>query len=111
MKYYVVASTSELNDIGQMCIELNDEEILLCRDGEDYFAISYYCSHQNLPLEGGSINDRCITCPYHGAEFSIETGEAMTPPAWEDIKVYPISIKEDIISIGITEQADPTKLH
>ena len=111
MKYYPVASTSELSDIAQIHIKLNDEEILLCRDGEDYFAVSYYCSHEIFPLEGGSIANRCITCPYHGAEFSLETGEAMAPPAWEDIKIYPTSVEKGIISIGSVDWPDSMKLH
>ena len=103
MKYYPVASTSELNDTGQLHINLNGEEILLCRAEDEYFAISYYCSHEALTLEGGMINNRCITCPYHGAEFNLETGEVLAPPAWENINTYPTTIKEEIISIGIPD--------
>ena len=51
MKYYAVAATSELNETGQMRVELNGEEILLCRDGNDYFAVSYYCSHETFTLD------------------------------------------------------------
>jgi len=43
IKYYVVAACSELAVTMQMYVELNGEEILLCRAGEDYFAVSYYC--------------------------------------------------------------------
>ena len=103
MKYYAVAATSELNETGQMHVELNGEEILLCRDGNDYFAVSYYCSHETFTLEGGLIADRCITCPYHGAEFSLETGEVIAPPAWQNIKTYPTNVEKDVISIGVDE--------
>jgi len=103
MKYYPVASTSELDDTGQLHVELNAEDILLCRDGNDYYAISYYCSHETFTLEGGLVENRCITCPYHGAEFSLETGEVLAPPAWQDIRTYPITIKDNVISIGMTE--------
>lgn len=103
MKYYAVASTSELDETEQLHIELNGEEILLCRDGNNYYAISYYCSHETFALEGGLITDQCITCPYHGAEFSLETGEALGPPAWQDIKIYPTTIEKDIISIGLAD--------
>ena len=103
MKYYAVASISELDETGQLHIELNGEEILLCRDGNDYFAISYYCSHESFTLEGGSITNRCITCPYHGAEFSLETGEALAPPAWQDLRTYSTAIEKNIISIGFAD--------
>jgi 3-phenylpropionate/trans-cinnamate dioxygenase ferredoxin subunit len=102
-KYYVVAATSELDATGQMHVELNGEEILLCRDGQTYYAIAYLCSHEAFTLEGGSIQQGCITCPYHGAEFNMKTGEAMAAPAYQAIKTYPVMIEENTISIGIIE--------
>lgn len=99
--YYVVAATADLLDPPQMHVDLNGEEILLCREGENYFAIAYYCSHEALTLEGGAISNGCITCPYHGAEFNLKTGEVMAPPAWEAIRTYPVKIENDTIAIAV----------
>jgi len=103
LRYYVVAACAELDDTNQMHIDLNGEEILLCRDGENYFAVSYYCSHEQLTLEGGTIAAGCITCPYHGAEFRLSDGEVTAPPAFEPIKTYPLKVEDDTIAIGISE--------
>ena len=100
--YHVVAARSELDDAPWLHVNLEGEEILLCRDGDEYFAVSYYCSHEAFTLEGGSIANRCITCPYHGAEFSLQTGEALSAPAFEPIKTWPVKVDETVISIGIT---------
>lgn len=101
--YYVVAAISELEQTSQMHVELNGEEILLCKEGDDYFAVSYYCSHEAFTLEGGTITNACITCPYHGAEFNLKTGEAMSAPAFESIKTYPVRLEDNTIAIGISE--------
>ena len=98
-KYHVVAATSELEEGGQMYVELNGTEILLCRHGEEYFAISYYCSHEEFALEGGMLHDGCITCPYHGAEFSLVDGAVLAPPAYEPINTYKIKIENNTIAI------------
>jgi len=103
IKYYVVAACNELAVTMQMYVELNGEEILLCREGEDYFAVSYYCSHERFTLEGGTIAAGCITCPYHGAEFRLSDGEVIAPPAFEPIKTYPIRVEDDTIAVGINE--------
>lgn len=102
-KYYVVAALSELEVTPQMHVELNGEEILLCREGQDYFAVSYLCSHEAFTLEGGSISNACITCPYHGAEFNLKTGEALSAPAFEPIQVYPVKVQDDTIAIAIDD--------
>ena len=39
-------------------------------------------------LAGGEIEDGQIICPRHGARFCLRTGEALTPPAYEPVRVY-----------------------
>ncbi len=79
--YHIVAALSEMSEGHQMYIELDGEEILLCQHEGEYFAINYFCSHAEFGLEGGSIRDGCITCPYHGAEFCLKDGSVQAPPA------------------------------
>lgn len=98
-QYYVVAATSEFEEDSQMYIELNGEEILLCKHGGQYYAIAYYCSHEEFPLEGGMLLDGCITCPYHGAEFALGDGSVHASPAFEPIKTYPVKIDNGSIAI------------
>ena len=103
MKYYVVAAKSELELNPQLRVELAGEEILLCRDGDKYFAVSYHCSHEEFSLEGGDISNGCITCPYHGAEFDLRSGEVLAAPAFEPIKTFPIKVEQDTISVGVDD--------
>lgn len=99
-EFYVVAATSDLKEGGQMYVDLNGEEILLCLHEGRYYAISYFCSHAEFALEGGDMQDGCITCPYHGAEFVLADGSVHAPPAWEPIKVYPVEVRDDVIAIA-----------
>ena len=48
-----VAHISELPEGGQLKVDLEDRELLLCRFEEQVYAIDYYCSHDQLGLEGG----------------------------------------------------------
>lgn len=101
-QYHIVAATSELEEDGQMHIELNGEDILLCKHRGEYYAIAYYCSHAEFSLEGGMLRNGCITCPYHGAEFSLIDGSVQAPPAFEPIKTYPLKIDNDTIALTTT---------
>lgn len=67
-------------------------------------AYSCYCSHEEFSLEGGAItSDNCITCPYHGAEFSLADGTALTPPAFEPIKTYPVRVRDGTVAVAVDE--------
>lgn len=100
MSYQVVASTTEFVETDQLHVNLDGEDILICRHNDQYYAVSYYCSHEEFTLEGGTIANHCITCPYHGAEFDLRTGEALTAPAWETIKTWDVRVEDDLVSIS-----------
>ncbi|MFT7687387.1 MAG: nitrite reductase/ring-hydroxylating ferredoxin subunit [Candidatus Azotimanducaceae bacterium] len=98
-QFYVVAAKSEIPEGGQMFIQLDEEEILLCHHNSHYYAIAYHCSHAEFTLEGGTMHNDCITCPYHGAEFSLTDGSVQTPPAWEGIRTYPVKVEDETILV------------
>lgn len=98
--YYVVAADADLKEGGQLYVDLNGEEILLCRHQDRVYAIAYFCSHAEFALEGGSMRNGCITCPYHGAEFALKDGAVVAPPAWEPIRTYPVRIEDDVIAVS-----------
>ena len=100
--FYVVAAIADLAEGGQMYIDLEGEEILLCRHDGQYYAIAYLCSHAEFTLEGGSMKNGCITCPYHGAEFRLKDGAVIAPPAFEPIRTYPVEVRDDVIAVSAT---------
>ena len=100
-EYHIVASTAELGDEGQIHVNVNGIDILLCKHAGKYYAIDYFCNHAFLPLEGGSMQQGFIACPYHGAEFSLVDGSAQTAPAWESLTSYPVQVTNESIAIAV----------
>ena len=43
-------------------------------------------------LQAGTIEGAEIICPRHGARFCLRTGEALTPPAYEPVRVFATKI-------------------
>ncbi len=62
------------------------------------------CSHADAPIADGYVHrrEKCVACPWHGAEFDLRSGKAMTPPACEDITAFPTAVGggEVLIEIG-----------
>lgn len=104
-EYFVVAAVTDLTEGGQMHVDVNAEEILLCLHEGHYYAIAYFCSHEEFALEGGSMCEGCITCPYHGAEFLLKDGAVVASPAYEPIKTWQVEVKDG--SIAIRFEPDP----
>ena len=60
-------------------------------------AINDTCSHGEISLSEGFIDNETIECWAHGAKFSLETGAALTLPAFEPVPVYEVIIENDDI--------------
>lgn len=47
----------------------------------DLFAVSRRCRHLAADLAGGTVNeDGCLVCPWHHAEYNVETGRMTRGP-------------------------------
>jgi 3-phenylpropionate/trans-cinnamate dioxygenase ferredoxin subunit len=62
--------------------------VAVVRSAGEFFAIEDVCTHDGAELTGGEIEAGEIVCPRHGARFCLRTGQALTPPAYEPVRVF-----------------------
>lgn len=72
------------NDIPQgtgAVVTINDQQIaFFCVEGK-YYAINNICPHRGGPLGEGEMEGSVVTCPWHGWEFDVTTGQSPINPA------------------------------
>jgi 3-phenylpropionate/trans-cinnamate dioxygenase ferredoxin subunit len=81
--------------------KLNDTWVLVCHSNGRLFAVSNICSHQFKPLVNGRMRNCAISCPVHGARFSLETGAALDLPATKPIPIYEVRVVDDWIEVRL----------
>ena len=54
------------------------------------------CTHRQGPLSKGSLDGSTVTCPNHGAQFNVCTGEVLRGPAQDPLKTYRVIVAGDI---------------
>jgi 3-phenylpropionate/trans-cinnamate dioxygenase ferredoxin subunit len=64
-----------------------------------YYAIEDVCSHEEELLSIGTLEGCEITCPRHGARFSVVTGEALSEPAYEPVATFPVRISDGMVQV------------
>jgi 3-phenylpropionate/trans-cinnamate dioxygenase ferredoxin subunit len=79
----------------------NGKDICVARVGNEVFAIEDNCSHQDAALSEGEQNGYKIECWLHSAEFDLRSGEALTPPASQPVKTYPVSVDGNNVVVEI----------
>jgi 3-phenylpropionate/trans-cinnamate dioxygenase ferredoxin subunit len=80
-------------------LEKSGRTICVTRVGDEIFAIDDTCSHSDASLSEGEVTGFKIECWLHGAEFDLRTGEALTPPAVAPVKVYPVTVDGDSVTV------------
>ena len=56
------------------------------------------CAHQGLPLDGGTLSDGVLTCPWHQFRFDASTGECVSAPGAQ-LETIPARVEDGQIWI------------
>lgn len=80
---------------------VDGQEICIAHAADNFFAFDDSCTHAHALLSGCDINNGNVDCPLHGAKFSVRTGQALTPPAVEPLKMYEVKTEGDDVLIQI----------
>jgi len=60
----------------------------------DIFAIGDTCTHGDISLAEGFVEDDTLECWAHGSKFSLRSGKPLTLPAYEPVPVYQVEITD-----------------
>ena len=64
-----------------------------------YHAIEDLCTHEAETLSNGEVEGCEVICPRHAARFSLITGEALAPPAYEPVAVFPVRVEQGMVQV------------
>jgi 3-phenylpropionate/trans-cinnamate dioxygenase ferredoxin subunit len=97
----VLGPLAELPPGGARRYEVGGVAIAVVRIDDDVYAIGDTCSHQDVSLAEGEVDEdeRTIECWKHGSSFSLETGEALTLPATRPVPTYEVRVEGDEIVV------------
>jgi len=96
---------SDLPGGGMLAGRVGDEEVVLVRSGEEFFAVANHCTHYGGALSDGLLVGRTVRCPLHHACFDLRTGEALRTPAFDSLSSWRVERQGD--RIFVREKLDP----
>ncbi|MGH0151326.1 UNVERIFIED_CONTAM: hypothetical protein FKN15_043695 [Acipenser sinensis] len=88
---FVEAAVCHVRDLenGQMReVEVGGGKALLIKEHGEYRAISHKCPHYGAPLVKGVLSGGQVRCPWHGACFSIATGDIEDFPGLDSLEKF-----------------------
>jgi len=76
-KFTEVAKTEELEAGAMKAVSVAGHQILLARVGDKYHAVDNLCTHMKGNLSQGKLAGTIVTCPRHGSQFDITSGQVV----------------------------------
>ncbi|GAA1513943.1 3-phenylpropionate/trans-cinnamate dioxygenase ferredoxin subunit [Agromyces terreus] len=95
-----VCSVAELTENEASRFVLEGVPIAVVKDSAgQVFAIGDTCTHGDISLAEGFVEDDTLECWAHGSKFSLKTGKPLTLPAYEPVPVYQVEITDGDVHI------------
>ena len=98
-------AVDDLPMVGAVQVEIGAKKVAIVRDSAgDIHAIDDTCSHANVSLSEGDVEDGEIECWLHGSRFDLRSGEPTGLPAVTPIAVYPVKINGGDVFVSVTKE-------
>jgi chlorite dismutase/DNA-binding Lrp family transcriptional regulator/nitrite reductase/ring-hydroxylating ferredoxin subunit len=91
---------------GAKLVVVNGEQVGLFNDRGTWYALENRCSHARGPLVDGEVADGKVTCPWHSAQFDLQTGAALCRPARGPVKAFAVRVSGDSVLVGPQQAAE-----
>ncbi|GAA3239090.1 non-heme iron oxygenase ferredoxin subunit [Streptomyces thermocoprophilus] len=86
-------------------MELDGTPVSIVQTEGEVFAIHDICSHANVSLSEGEVDDCHIECWLHGSRFDLRSGKPDSLPATRPVPVYPVKIEGDDVLVSLTQES------
>ena len=96
------AAKADVEEGKVLGVKLSGKDIAIYHlPGGVFCATDNICTHEYAMLSEGWLENGCIECPLHAAQFDCRTGKALSSPADEDLKVFQIKAEGDDLMVQV----------
>ena len=74
-RFVTVARADEVPPGTVAAVRAGEDEIALAHTDDGFFAVQAHCLHLKGPLGEGKLEGCVLTCPWHGWQYDVTSGE------------------------------------
>ena len=97
--FVVVGRAEDLEEGGMRAFDVQGTTIAVANVAGTFHAFDDTCTHRQCSLAEGDLEQSTVTCPCHGSEFDVASGEVLEGPAREPVETYEVRVEGDNLEI------------
>ena len=88
-------------------VEVDGTQVAVFNVAGEFYAVDDVCSHAEASLSEGELDpEGCsIECPMPGSCFDLRTGEPLSLPAYDPIRVHRVEVVDGTLRVALDEAA------
>jgi len=79
---------------------VDEQEIAVANVGGEFFATQQHCLHLSGPLGEGRLEGTTLSCPWHGWQYDVRTGENEFDRAIK-LETYPVTVEDGEVRVDL----------
>ncbi|ALA58481.1 Rieske (2Fe-2S) protein [Nitrospira moscoviensis] len=95
-----VAGTADVKPGHGIVAEVQGKTLAVFNVDGTFHAIDNTCVHRGGPLGEGEVEGGVVSCPWHGWQFNVATGECVKNPSAK-VAVYQVKVDGDEVKVLI----------
>jgi nitrite reductase/ring-hydroxylating ferredoxin subunit len=86
------------------CARVDEQDIALARVDDQYYAFQGHCIHLQGPLCEGRLEGYVLSCPWHGWQYDVRTGENEFDRGIQ-LETYPVKVEDGEVKVSLSNSS------
>jgi nitrite reductase (NADH) small subunit len=99
-EFQAVAKVDEIDPGTLACVRVDEEELALARIDGEFYAVQGHCLHLQGPLCEGRLEGHVLSCPWHGWQYDVRTGENEFDRAIK-LETYDVQVEDGEVRVAL----------
>jgi nitrite reductase/ring-hydroxylating ferredoxin subunit len=92
-EFEVVSRADDLKEGEMQAFDVRGTQIAVANVAGEFYAFGDTCTHLQCSLAEGDLEETTVTCPCHGSQFDVVSGQVLRGPARVPVGSFEVRVE------------------